>query len=156
MSYKVIRTEEEYNVAVERVYALIQSEAGPIEPGTEKGDELALLSILIEKYEQEKFPSDAPGPIEAIRFRMEQMNLNQRDIAPLFGGETRVSEVLNGKRNLTLKMITLLNRYLEIPLESLIQGNKSIELDPVRKRQIIKTPVLREFLAQRKPAILRK
>jgi len=68
----------------------------------------------------------APSPIEAIKFRMEQMNLKQADIAPLMGGKTRVSEILNGKRALTLKMITLLNRYLGIPLESLISGNREI------------------------------
>lgn len=147
MKLKVIRTEKDYNAAVERVYTLIHSEKNPIEASTEKGDELALLSILIEKYEQEEFPVIAPGPIEAIRFRMEQMNLNQRDIAPLFGGETRVSEVLNGKRNLTLKMITLLNRYLDIPLESLIHGNREINLDPGRKGQILKIPGLREIRA---------
>ena len=70
-----------------------------------------------------------PDPIEAIKFRMEQMNLRQADIAPLFGGKTRVSEVLHRKRPLTLKMITLLYRYLGIPLESLVAGNKEIKLE---------------------------
>jgi HTH-type transcriptional regulator/antitoxin HigA len=71
-----------------------------------------LLSLLIEKYEQENYRMKAPSPIEASKFRMEQMNIKQTDVAPLFDGKTRVSEVMNGKRPLTLKMITLLNRYL--------------------------------------------
>ncbi len=73
---------------------------------------MELLSLLVEKYEQEHYPIEAPSPIEAIKFRMEQMNLKQADVAPLFGGKTRVSEVLNGKRPLTLKMITLFVRRL--------------------------------------------
>ncbi len=67
---------------------------------------------------------------------MEQMNLKQADIAPLFGGKTRVSEVLNGKRPLTLKMITLLKRYLGIPLESLIVGNKEVKLTPESQEKL--------------------
>jgi len=124
MKTKIIKTEQEYNEACERVYMMINSTKNAIEPNSTEGEEMELLSLLVEKYEQEHYPIGAPNPIEAIKFRMEQMNLKQADIAPLFGGKTRVSEVLNGKRSLTLKMITLLNRYLGIPLESLIAGNK--------------------------------
>lgn len=130
MKLKVIKTEKEYKAAVERIYELMNSEKDQIEPGSTKGDELELLSILVERYEDEQLPKKVPDPIDAIRFRMDQMNLIQKDIAPLFGGETRVSEVLNGKRQLTLKMITMLNRYLDIPLESLIGGNKIYCLRP--------------------------
>jgi HTH-type transcriptional regulator / antitoxin HigA len=154
MKIKVIKTETDYNSAVERIYSLINSEEEPIKAGTAKGDELELLAILVERYEQENFPVSAPDPIEAIRFRMEQMALKQKDIAPLFGGETRASEVLNGKRDLTLKMITMLNRYLDIPFESLMRGNKKIKLESERKREIFKVPVLKEFLAKRNIAIL--
>ena len=73
-----------------------------------EGEEIELLSFLVENYEHEHYPIEAPNPIKAIKFRIDQMNLKQTDIAPLFGGKTRVSEVLNGKRPLTLKMITLL------------------------------------------------
>ncbi|MEZ4997222.1 MAG: hypothetical protein R2758_07110 [Bacteroidales bacterium] len=85
---------------------------------------------------------------------MDQMNLMQKDIAPLFGGETRASEVLNRKRQLTLKMITMLNRYLDIPLESLIGGNKIYKLDASRKREIMRVQVIRDFLAKKNIAVL--
>ena len=103
-------------------------------------------SLLVEKYEQENYPTEAPTPIEAIKFRMEQMNLKQSDIAPLFGGKTRVSEVLNGKRSLTLKMITLLNRYLGIPLESLVKGNKELILEPEKKEKLLSISSIKEYL----------
>ena len=79
----------------------MQGSANAIEPNSPEGEEIELLSLLIEKYEHENYQSEPPSPIEAIRFRMEQMNLKQADIAPLLGGKTRVSEVLNGKRALT-------------------------------------------------------
>jgi HTH-type transcriptional regulator/antitoxin HigA len=154
MKLKVIKTETEYKAAVERIYELMNSEKDQIEPGSAKGDELELLSILVERYEDEQFPKKAPDPIDAIRFRMDQMNLIQKDIAPLFGGVTRASEVLNGKRQLTLKMITMLNRYLDIPLESLIGGNKTFKLDASRKRMLLRVPVIRDFLAKKKIAVL--
>lgn len=154
MKLKVIKTEKEYKAAVGRIYELMNSEKDQIEPGSAKGDELELLSILIERYEDEQFPKKAPDPIDAIRFRMDQMNLIQKDIAPLFGGETRASEVLNGKRQLTLKMITMLNRYLDIPLESLIAGNKIYKLDASRKSEIMRVQVIRDFLAKKDIAVL--
>ncbi|MHC1733582.1 MAG: type II toxin-antitoxin system HigA family antitoxin [Bacteroidales bacterium] len=152
MNLKVIKTEKEYKVAVERIYELMNSEKDQIEPGSSKGDELELLALLVESFEDEQFPKKAPDPIDAIRFRMDQMNLMQKDIAPLFGGETRASEVLNGRRPLSLKMITILNRYLDIPLESLIGGNNSYKLDASRKKKIMSVPVLREFLARKTTA----
>ena len=154
MKLKVIKSEKDYRIVVERIYKLINSSTEQVEPGSDKGDELELLSILAERYEDEHYPIAVSDPIEAIRFRMDQMNLRQKDISPLFGGETRVSEVLNGKRQLTLKMITMLNSYLDIPLESLIQGNKSYKLDPSRKKKIMKVPVIRDFLSNRNTAIL--
>jgi len=102
MRTKVLKTEQEYNGACERIYHLINSTDNLIEPQSSKGEEIELLSFLVEKYEQEHWTMEAPTPIEAIKFRMEQMNLRQADIAPLFGGKTRISEVLQGKRPLTL------------------------------------------------------
>jgi len=154
MNLKVIKTEKEYKAAVRRIYELIHSETDLMEPDSSEGEELELLSILVERYEDEQFPKTAPDPVEAIRFRMNQMNLKQKDIAPLFGGETRASEILNGKRQLTLKMIVMLNRYLDIPLESLISGNKTYKLDPSRKRKIMRVPVIRDFLAKKNTAVL--
>jgi len=146
MKTKILKTEQEYNEACERVYGLINSSENYIESNSPEGEEMELLSLLIEKYEHENYRMEAPSPLEAIKFRMEQMNLKQTDIAPLFGGKTRVSEVLNGKRALTLKMITLLNRYLGIPLESLISGNKKIKLAYETNEQLLNVSSIKEYL----------
>lgn len=146
MKAKILKTEQEYNKACERVYELIHSSENSIEPGSPEGEELELLSLLIEKYEQENYRMEAPSPVEAIKFRIEQMGLKQIDVAPIFGGKTRVSEVLNRKRSLTLKMITLLNRYLGIPLESLIQGNADIKLEREKKEKLLKIKSVNEYL----------
>lgn len=148
MKTKILKTEQEYNEACERIYKLINSSTNAIEPESPEGEEIELLSLLIEKYEHEHYPIEAPNPIEAIKFRIEQMNLKQTDIAPLFGGKTRVSEVLNGKRPLTLKMITLLNRYLGIPLESLVSGNKEIKLEPAKREQLLNISSIRNYLTK--------
>jgi len=153
MKTKILKTEQEYNEACKRIYLLINSSEKAIEPNSPEGEEMELLSLLVEKYEQEQCQIDAPDPIEAIKFRMEQMNLKQADIAPLFGGKTRVSEVLNGKRTLTLKMITLLNRYLGIPLESLISGNKDIKLETEKKEKLLKISSIRKYLSGSRVAI---
>lgn len=121
-----------------------------IAPGTPEGDELELLSLLVEMYEQERYAMGSPDPVEAIKFRMEQMELKQSDVAPLFGGKTRVSEVLHHKRALTLKMITLLNRYLGIPLESLITGSKAFHLASEKRRAVLKNPSIREYFSHRR------
>lgn len=146
MKTKILKTEQEYNETCERIYTLINSTKNQIEPNTPEGEELELLSLLVEKYEQEDYTLEAPNPIDAIKFRMEQMNLKQVDITPLFGGKTRVSEVLHGKRPLTLKMITLLNRYLGIPLESLVNGNKEIKLRPEKRQKLLAVPSISEYL----------
>ena len=146
MEIKIIRTEIDYEDACRRIYELIHASEDPIEPGTAEGDEFDLLTLLVEKYEQENYPIQPPDPIDAVLFRMEQMDLKQKDIAPLFGGKTRVSEVLNRKRPLSLKMIILLNRYLGVPFESLVSGNKSVELLPLEKMEIIKVPSIKEYL----------
>lgn len=137
MKVKILKTEQEYNIACKRIYALMHSSENDIMPDSPEGEELELLSLLVEKYEQEHYRMNPPSPVEAIKFRMEQMNLRQTDIAPLFGGKTRVSEVLNGKRPLNLKMITLLNRILGIPLESLISGNADIEEETETKKKLL-------------------
>ena len=82
MKTKILKTEQEYNEACESVYRLIHSTEKAIEPDSPEGEEMELLSLLIEKYEQEHHQMEAPDPIEAIKFRMEQMNLKQSDIAP--------------------------------------------------------------------------
>jgi HTH-type transcriptional regulator / antitoxin HigA len=153
MKTKILKTEQEYNEACKRIYYLINSSENDIEPDSSEGEELELLSLLVEKYEQENHKMDAPDPVEAIKFRMEQMNLKQADIAPLFGGKTRVSEVLRRKRKLTLKMITLLNRYLGIPLESMIRGNKEIKLEAEKKEKLLSISSIKEYLKSSRTAI---
>ncbi len=154
MKTKILKSEQEYNEACERVYLLINSSENAIESNSPEGEEMELLSLLIEKYEQENHRMEAPSPIEAIKFRMEQMNLKQADIAPLMGGKTRVSEILNGKRTLTLKMITLLNRYLGIPLESLISGNREIKLDTEKKEKLMHISSIKEYLSSGRAAVI--
>jgi HTH-type transcriptional regulator / antitoxin HigA len=154
MKTKILKTEQEYNAACERIYELIHSTENAIEPDSPNGEELEILSLLVEKYEQDYHRLDVPDPIEAIKFRMEQMNLKQQDVAPLFGGKTRVSEVLNGKRPLTLKMITLLNRYLGIPLESLIGGNKEIKLQDEQKEKLLKNTSIKDYLTGSRAAMI--
>jgi HTH-type transcriptional regulator/antitoxin HigA len=154
MKTKILKTEQEYNAACDRIYELMHSTEEAIESDSKKGEEMELLSLLVEKYEQEHHQLDAPDPIAAIKFRMEQMNLRQQDVAPLFGGKTRVSEVLNGKRALTLKMITLLNRYLGIPLESMICGNKDIQLEDKHKKILLKTSSIKDYLKGSRAAVI--
>lgn len=154
MKTKILKTEQEYNEACKRIYSLINSTNNPILPDSPEGEELELLSLLVENYEQEKFHLEAPVAIEAIKFRMEQMNLKQSDIAPLFGGKTRVSEVLNGKRTLTLKMIVLLNNYLGIPLESLVNGNKEIKLEAEKREKLLSISSIKEYLTNTRAAMI--
>lgn len=119
MNITPIRNEKDYQKALERLEEIFDAKKG-----TEEGDELEILSILIDRYENENFPIGMPNPIEAIKFRMEQMGMNQKDLANVFGYKSRVSEVLNKKRKLTLDMIRKLNTILYIPTDVLIQDYK--------------------------------
>ena len=89
-------------------------------PGTEEGDELDVLATLVDAYETKHFPIDAADPIEAIIFRMEQTGMDRKDLEPYIGSRARVSEILNRRRGLSLKMIRTLHSELKIPLEVLI------------------------------------
>ena len=109
-----IKTEEDYNNALNRIDLLMDKE------DQDSLDELEVLSLLVEKYEDDNFQIDTPDPIEAIKFRMEQMGLTNKDIEKSLGGQNRVSEVMNKKRKLNLRMIQNLHRELDIPYESLI------------------------------------
>ncbi|SHG11539.1 HTH-type transcriptional regulator / antitoxin HigA [Salegentibacter echinorum] len=111
-----IRNEKDYQNALNRLEEIFDAKKG-----TEDGDELEILSILIDRYEEEQFPIGMPDPIEAIKFRMEQMGMKQKDLAEVVGFKSRVSEILNKKRKLTLDMIRKLNTTLHIPTEVLIQ-----------------------------------
>jgi len=115
MRPKVIKTETEYEEALARIDELFNAK-----PGTPEGDDFELLVTLVEIYEEEHFPIDLPDPIIAIRFRMEQAGLKQVDLVPYIGSRSRVSEVLNGKRKLSLSMIRRLHEGLGIPAEVLL------------------------------------
>lgn len=117
MRLKPIRTEDDYNQALERLEQIFDAELG-----TKEGDELEILGILIDKYENEFFPIDLPDPIEAIKFRMEQLNYSQNDLAKVIKSKSRASEILNKKRKLTIGMIRKLAEELHIPTEVLIQA----------------------------------
>lgn len=119
-----IRSEVDYNLALERIESLMGAVAG-----TSDYDELDVLSTLVELYEEDHFPIDFPSPIQAIEFRMEQEGLSQADLAKYIGSRSKVSEVLSGKRSLTLKMIRALNLHLGIPAEVLIGDNSPQELE---------------------------
>lgn len=116
MEIKVIRTEQDYQNALDRLEQIFHADIDSPE-----GDEAEVLSILIEKFEEQHYPIGMPDPIEAIKFRMEQLGLKQKDLADLVGFKSRVSEILNKKRKLTLNMIRKLNASLNIPTEVLIQ-----------------------------------
>ena len=116
MKITPIRNEKDYQNALSRLEEIFDAKKG-----TEQGDELEILSILIDRYENENFPIGMPDPIEAIKFRMEQMGMKQKDLAEVVGFKSRVSEILNKKRKLTLEMIRKLNTTLHIPTEVLVQ-----------------------------------
>lgn len=113
---KPIKTEQDYNQALERLEDIFDAK-----PNSKEGDELEILGILIGKYENENFPIELPDPIEAIKFRMEQLNFSQNDLANIIGLKSRASEILNKKRKLSLEMIRNLSEKLHIPSEVLIQ-----------------------------------
>jgi HTH-type transcriptional regulator/antitoxin HigA len=115
MEIKVIKTEDDYNSALKRLEEIFDA---PV--NSPDGDEAELLTVLIEKYEEEHYPIEAPDPIEAIRFRMEQMNMKKKDLAEVLGYKSRVSEILSRKRKLSLKMIRQLHKKLRIPYDSLL------------------------------------
>lgn len=116
MEIKPIKNEKDYNQALERVEAIFD-----VKTGSPEGDELEVLSILIDQYENEHFPIDLPDPIEAIKFRMEQMGYNQTDLENIVGLKSRASEILNRKKKLSLEMIRQLHTRLNIPTDVLIQ-----------------------------------
>ena len=116
MTVKPIKNEEDYQNALNRLEIIFDAKKDTIE-----GDELEILSLIIDNYENEHIPIEMPDPIEAIKFRMEQMGLKQKDLAEIMGFKSRVSEIMNKKRKLTLDMIRKLHAALHIPTEVLVQ-----------------------------------
>jgi len=116
ITVRPIHDEADYEAALAEIDGLMEAE-----PGTPEGDRLDVLVTLVEAYEARHWAIEAPDPIEAIRARMEQENLRQRDLEPMIGSRGRVSEILSRKRALTLPMIRRLSRGLDLPAEVLIQ-----------------------------------
>lgn len=115
MDIRPIKTEEDYNTAISRIEKLWGAKKD-----TQEGDELDLLIILVESYEMKHFPIAPPDPIDAIKFRMEQMGMTNSDMIQYLGSQSRVSEVLNKKRKLSLSMIKSLYKELKIPADILL------------------------------------
>jgi HTH-type transcriptional regulator/antitoxin HigA len=116
MNIKPIKTKKDHTRALKRLEEIFYAR-----PGSAHGDELEILSILIEKYENEQMIIDHPDPIEAINFRMDQMGYKPKDLVNMIGYKSRVSEILHRKRKLTIEMIRILSKELKIPAELLIQ-----------------------------------
>ena len=115
MMIKPIKTENDYDQALKRIDELWGAKAG-----TPEGDELDILITLVQAYDVEHYPIPPPTPIDAIEFRMDQMGLTRTDLAKFLGSKSRVSEILSGKRKLTVRMMKILHRELGVPAESLL------------------------------------
>ncbi len=122
MNIRPIKTETDYDAILERIDVLM--DLNP-ELDSPDGDELEVLVMLVEKYEEKHWEISIPDPIEAIKYRMEEMGLKQKDLVPLIGSKSKVSELLNHKINLSLNMISNLSSTLHIPLEVLISKSFS-------------------------------
>lgn len=121
---KPIKTNKEHNKYLARAYKLMQME---LKPNSQESDELEVLSILIESYEKSKFPVEAPNPIEAILFRLDQLGMSKNELSKLLGSRSRASEILKGKRKLSIGMIRKLNEKLGISAETLIQDYEMVD-----------------------------
>lgn len=121
MEPRIIKTETDYEAALAYLATLMDAE-----PGTAQEQELELFALLVEQYEHEHFPIDPPDPVEAILFRMEQEGLSRKDLTTYIGSPSKVSEVLNRKRPLSLSMIRALNKGLGIPADVLLRESSIV------------------------------
>jgi len=121
MDIKPIRSASDYKSSLERLALIFDSEIG-----THESDEADILGLMIDEYEKKHYPIDAPDPIEAIKIRMEEMQLKQLDLVDAIGGKSRVSEILNRKRKLTLDMIRNLTLKLNLSAQLLIEDYKLV------------------------------
>ncbi|GEC71654.1 HTH-type transcriptional regulator / antitoxin HigA [Flavobacterium flevense] len=117
MKIAPIKNENDYEKALERLEVIFDAA-----PNTIEGDEAEILSMLIDNYENQYFPIEAPDPIEAIKIRMEEMNIKQKDLVGIIGGKSSVSEILNKKKRLTVDMIRELERVLNISASVLVNN----------------------------------
>ncbi len=119
MEIKPIKTEKDYQKSLKRLELIFDAT-----PNSKEGDEAEILSMLIDNYENKHYPIEAPDPIEAIKIRMEEMNLKQKDLVGVIGGKSRVSEILNKKKKLTVEMIRELEKILHISASVLVNNYK--------------------------------
>ncbi len=117
MNIKPIKTEKDYEVAIKRLEMIFDASAK-----SKEGDEAEILSMLIDNYENQYYPIEAPDPIEAIKIRMEEMNIKQKDLIGIIGGKSRVSEVLNRKKRLTVDMIRGIEKTLHLSASVLVKN----------------------------------
>lgn len=117
MELKPIKTKNDYQKALRRLEVIFDAPSN-----TKEGDEAEILSMLIDNYENEFYPIEAPDPIEAIKIRREELNLQQKDLVGVIGGKSRVSEILNKKKRLTLEMVRKLETLLQIPASVLVSN----------------------------------
>ncbi len=122
MELKPIKTELDYKAALKRLEEIFDAK-----PDTHESDELEILGLMVDDYENKHYPIEAPDPIEAIKIRMEEMHLKQVDLIPEIGGKSRVSEILNRKRRLTVEMIRKLAIRLNLSANSLIRDYQLIQ-----------------------------
>jgi HTH-type transcriptional regulator / antitoxin HigA len=116
---KSIKNSHQYEFALSRIYTLMQKE---LKVNSPESDELEILSVLVKEYEHTHFPMPKPKPLEAIKFRLEQKGMSESELSEILGNRSRKSEILSGKRKLSLSMIRKLNEVLNIPAEVLIQA----------------------------------
>jgi HTH-type transcriptional regulator/antitoxin HigA len=122
MELKPIKSEKDYRKALDRLELIFDAPTD-----TKEGDEAEILSLLIDNYENEHYPIEAPDPIEAIKIRMEELNLRQKDLVGIIGGKSRVSEILNRKKRLTVDMIRELERILQISASVLVNNYQLVK-----------------------------
>lgn len=117
MQVEVIKNKKQYDKTLQRFEEIFLAKSN-----TKEGKEAQLLALVIKDYEDKNYKIDAPDPVEAIKYRMEQMHLSKKELGEILGYTSRVSEILNRKRKLTLEMVRNLHEKLNIPLESLVQS----------------------------------
>ncbi len=122
MNIKLIKTDSDYKAALKRMEVVFDAKTGTLE-----SDEADILGLLIDEYENKHFPIESPDPIEAIKIRMEELHLKQVDLVEIIGGKSRVSEILNRKRKLTVEMIRNLSRRLNLPPDLLINDYQLVK-----------------------------
>lgn len=122
MTLKLIKTEEDYRKALARLEEIFDAKIG-----TPESDEADVLGLLVDDYEKKNYPIDAPDPIEAIKIRMEEMDLKQKDLVGVIGGKSRVSEILNRKKKLTVDMVRNLAARLNLSAQVLVNDYRLLK-----------------------------